>query len=121
MKLKKVFFISIITLVLNGCGDKSSTDLTSEVEEAAPSQFFGIAGYRVGPYGPSGAPIATGYIDYLTLLNERDGGLNGVRLSWEECETEYNTAKGLECYERLKTRNPLGPTAIHPMSTGITY
>ncbi|HSH16841.1 MAG TPA: ABC transporter substrate-binding protein, partial [Verrucomicrobiae bacterium] len=43
------------------------------------------------------------------------------KLTWEECETEYNTAKGLECYERLKTRTATGPTAIHPMSTGITY
>jgi branched-chain amino acid transport system substrate-binding protein len=54
-------------------------------------------------------------------VNERDGGINGVKLSWEECETEYNNTKGVECYERLKTRSATGPTAIHPMSTGLTY
>jgi len=64
---------------------------------------------------------ADGFVDYLKLVNERDGGINGVKLSWEECETEYNNAKGVECYERLKTRSENGPTAIHPMSTGITY
>ena len=60
-------------------------------------------------------------IDYLNMLNERDGGINGVKLTWEECETEYNNARGVECYERLKKRRPTGATVIHPLSTGITY
>jgi branched-chain amino acid transport system substrate-binding protein len=85
------------------------------------TQFIGVTSYRVGPYGANGAAFFTGFIDYLSLVNERDGGVNGVKLSWEECETEYNNAKGLECYERLKSRSANGPTAIHPMSTGITY
>ena len=89
--------------------------------QQAGTQFMGILGYRVGPYGANGAAFFTGMIDYLNLVNERDGGVNGVKLSWEECETEYNNAKGVECYERLKTRSENGPTAIHPMSTGITY
>ena len=89
--------------------------------QQAGTQFMGILGYRVGPYGANGAAFFTGMIDYLNLVNERDGGINGVKLSWEECETEYNNAKGVECYERLKTRSENGPTAIHPMSTGITY
>ncbi|HYJ19213.1 MAG TPA: ABC transporter substrate-binding protein [Burkholderiales bacterium] len=91
------------------------------VAQQAGTQFMGILGYRVGPYGANGAAFFTGMIDYLNLVNERDGGINGVKLSWEECETEYNNAKGVECYERLKTRTATGPTAIHPMSTGITY
>jgi branched-chain amino acid transport system substrate-binding protein len=85
------------------------------------TQFIGITGYRVGPYGANGAAFFSGFIDYLHLVNERDGGVNGVKLSWEECETEYNNTKGVECYERLKTKVATGPTAIHPMSTGITY
>jgi branched-chain amino acid transport system substrate-binding protein len=85
------------------------------------TQFIGITGYRVGPYGANGAAFFSGFIDYLQLVNERDGGVNGVKLSWEECETEYNNTKGVECYERLKTKAATGPTAIHPMSTGITY
>jgi len=89
--------------------------------QQAGTQFMGILGYRVGPYGANGAAFFTGMIDYLSLINERDGGINGVKLSWEECETEYNNAKGVECYERLKARTATGPTAIHPMSTGITY
>ena len=85
------------------------------------TQFIGITSYRVGPYGANGAAFFNGFIDYLQLVNQRDGGVNAVKLSWEECETEYNNTKGVECYERLKTKAATGPTAIHPMSTGITY
>jgi branched-chain amino acid transport system substrate-binding protein len=95
--------------------------VTSDALAQANSQFFGITGYRVGPYGANGAAFFGGFIDYLNLINERDGGVNGVKLTWEECETEYNNTKGVECYERLKTKAATGPTAIHPMSTGITY
>ena len=94
---------------------------TPATAQQAGTQFVGITGYRVGPYGANGAALFGGFIDYLNLVNERDGGVNGIKLTWEECETEYVVAKGLECYERLKTRSPTGPTAIHPLSTGITY
>ena len=39
-----------------------------------------------------------------TLLNARDGGINGVTLVWEECETVYDVPRGMECYERLKAK-----------------
>jgi branched-chain amino acid transport system substrate-binding protein len=76
--------------------------------------------YRTGPYAPSGIPIANGFIDYFTLVNERDGGVNGVKLTWEECETQYDTKQGVECYERLKGKGG-GAAVINPYSTGITY
>jgi branched-chain amino acid transport system substrate-binding protein len=91
------------------------------VAQQPGTQFVGILGYRVGPYGANGAAFFSGFIDYLQLINERDGGINGVKLTWEECETEYNNTKGVECYERVKTMAATGPTAVHPMSTGITY
>ena len=31
--------------------------------------------YRTGPYAPDGIPLANGYADYYTMLNERDGGI----------------------------------------------
>ena len=74
--------------------------------------------YRTGPYAPSGIPVANGFKDYYTLLNERDGGIEGVKIVNEECETSYDTKLGVECYERLKGKNPL---VINPFSTGITY
>jgi branched-chain amino acid transport system substrate-binding protein len=34
--------------------------------------------------------------DYLNMLNERDGGINGVKIRMvEECETGYDTQKGV--------------------------
>ena len=77
--------------------------------------------YRTGPYAPSGTPFANGFWDYLTLINERDGGVNGVKLLVEECETQYDTKQGVECYERLKGKGSTGATVVNPLSTGITY
>ncbi len=85
------------------------------------SIFIPLLVYRTGPYAPSGIPIANGFVDYFTLLNERDGGINGVKVAWEECETQYDTKQGVECYERLKGRGPTGAVLVNPYSTGITY
>ena len=51
------------------------------------------------------------------MLNERDGGIGGVKLVIEECETGYDTKKGVECYEAVKGKNPV---VVNPWSTGIT-
>jgi len=42
-----------------------------------------------------------------------------VKITWEECETGYATDRGVECYERLKTKPFVA--AVQPLSTGITY
>ena len=88
---------------------------------AEDEQFIPLLVYRTGPYAPNGIPVANGYIDYLKLINARDGGVNGVKIAWEECETKYNTKLGVECYEKLKNRGPNGAAMINPYSTGITY
>ena len=90
---------------------------------AAPegAQFFPHLVYRSGPYAPYGIPLADGVADYLTLVNRRDGGIGGVPIAWEECDTGYNTDRGVECYERLKDKGPTGAAAVLPLSTGITY
>src|SRR5664279_1307769 len=65
-------------------------------------QYFPLQSYRVGPYAAGGSGFFGGFIDYLQLINRRDGGVNGVKLTWSECETEYVVERGVECYERLK-------------------
>ncbi|MBL0282431.1 MAG: ABC transporter substrate-binding protein [Zoogloea sp.] len=95
--------------------------LASSAASAAEEQFIGLPSYRVGPYAAGGVGIFGGWIDYMQLINERDGGVNGVKLTWEECETEYNNARGVECYERLKKKGSTGNTVFQPVSTGITY
>jgi branched-chain amino acid transport system substrate-binding protein len=87
--------------------------------DAQNQQFIPILSYRVGPYAAGGSGYFGGAIDYFTLVNSM-GGINGVKLLWEECETEYNAAKGVECYERLKKKNG-GASTVDPLSTGIAY
>ncbi|WP_370230979.1 ABC transporter substrate-binding protein [Cognatishimia sp.] len=79
---------------------------------------FPSLSYRTGPYAAGGIPFADGYADYFTLLNERDGGIGGVATRLLECETGYNTEKGVECYEATKGE---GSLVYQPLSTGITY
>src|ERR1051326_7125031 len=55
------------------------------------------------------------------MVNARDGGINGVKVTYEECETAYDNSKGVECYERLKGKGPTGAALVDPLSTGITY
>lgn len=89
--------------------------------QAQQEQYIGLPSYRVGPYASGGSGIYGGWIDYMMLVNERDGGVGGIKLTWEECETEYNNARGVECYERMKKRGPTGNSVFMPLSTGITY
>ncbi len=88
--------------------------------QAANEQFFPLLSYRVGPYGANGASLFGGMIDYFNYINMK-GGIDGVKITWEECETEYNNAKGVECYERLKSKAQKAPGPLHPLSTGISY
>jgi branched-chain amino acid transport system substrate-binding protein len=86
---------------------------------AQGEQFIPILSYRVGPYAAGGSGYFGGTIDYFNLVNAT-GGINGVKLAWEECETEYNASRGVECYERLKKKGG-GATTVEPLSTGIAY
>ena len=84
---------------------------------AEDSIYVPLFTYRTGPFAGSGTPIADGMHDYLAMLNERDGGIGGVKFMVDECETGYDTKKGLECYDAVKPKNPV---IINPYSTGIT-
>jgi branched-chain amino acid transport system substrate-binding protein len=84
---------------------------------AQDSVYIPLFSYRTGPFAGSGIPIANGMHDYLAMLNARDGGIGGVKLTIEECETGYDTKKGVECYESTKSKSPV---ITNPYSTGIT-
>ena len=88
---------------------------------AQNEQFVPILSYRTGAYAVNGVPFANGSSDYYAMINARDGGINGVKLLVEECETGYATDKGVECYERLKGKGPTGAAFFNPLSTGITF
>ncbi|MEM6616355.1 MAG: ABC transporter substrate-binding protein [Pseudomonadota bacterium] len=84
---------------------------------AEDSVYIPMLTYRTGPFAGSGIPIANGMGDYFAMLNERDGGIGGVKIVTEECETGYDTQRGVECYEGTKGK---GALVYNPYSTGIT-
>lgn len=100
---------------------KLATMAVTAVMAAAPAMadlVFPSLSYRTGPYAAGGIPFADGYADYFNMLNARDGGIGGVEARVLECETGYNTEKGVECYEATKGE---GALVYQPLSTGITY
>jgi len=110
MKLRAILIgllAVVTTLLYTGAGSALAQN----------AQFFPLLVYRTGPYAPNGVPSANGFRDYYDMVNKRDGGINGIKITWEECETSYDTKLGVECYEKLKAK----ATVVHPFSTGITY
>ena len=110
MKLRHLAIAAATVASLSGA-------LLGSAHAQAKEQFFPVLVYRTGAYAPNGVPWANGYVDYLKLVNER-GGINGVKVTFEECETGYATDRGVECYERLKGK---GASVFQPLSTGITF
>ncbi|MBI5419378.1 MAG: ABC transporter substrate-binding protein [Deltaproteobacteria bacterium] len=114
MQTSKKWFSILCVAVVSGVAAPVAT-------VQAADQFVPVPIYRTGPYAAGGTGIFGGMMDYMHMINERDGGVNGVKLTWEECETEYKVDRGVECYERLKNKPPTGAAMFHPLSTGITY
>ncbi|WP_141056103.1 ABC transporter substrate-binding protein [Tepidiphilus succinatimandens] len=113
MKLKKAWLTAVAAATVWGAAGLGTAQ--------AAEQYLGLPSYRVGPYAAGGTGVFGGWIDYMKLINEREGGVNGVKLVWQECETEYNNARGVECYERLKKQGDQQNVLFAPVSTGITF
>jgi branched-chain amino acid transport system substrate-binding protein len=112
MKLRQLTLAAV--MVASSLGGMATSAIAQD-----KVQFFPSLTGRTGPVAPNATPFANGYWDYMKLVNER-GGINGVKTLVEECETAYDTARGVECYERLKGKNG-GATVFQPLSTGITF
>ena len=108
---------NLVLSVSMACAALAGAVVPAAAMAQAKEQFFPVLVYRTGAYAPNGVPWANGYVDYLKLTNAR-GGINGVKVSFEECETGYATDKSVECYERLKGK---GATVFQPLSTGATF
>src|SRR5262245_42499149 len=114
MRLKHQWWSGLVAAMLSGLVGVTAVP-------AADAQFLPVLGQREGATKVVGIPLFNGYIAYVTLLNERDGGIHGVPLVWEECETVYDVDRGVECYERLKREGTTGAAVFHTVSTPLTY
>lgn len=108
------FALGTVAAVLAGATALTAVPVQAQAQDTI---YVPLLTYRTGPFANSGIPIADGMHDYLRMLNERDGGIGGAKLVIEECETGYDTKKGIECYESTKGK---GPVVYNPYSTGIT-
>ena len=72
--------------------------------------------FRTGPFAAAGTPLMDGQRDYMLMLNERDGGINGIRLNYDECETGFSVDKAVECYDRARASS----LVTQPWSPAIT-
>src|SRR5690606_12443331 len=108
-----------IVLAAAAVATSASALVSASAWAQAKEQYLPLLSYRTGAYAPNRTPTANGIVDYYKLGNAR-GGINGVMLLVEECETMYDTARSVECYERLKDKNG-GAALIHPWSTGATF
>ena len=83
MKTHKWLFsllgIMLITMISSVLCIAAESDPTKE-------QFIPVMTYKTGPFAAGGSGVAGGYEDYMALLNLRDGGINGVKFVWEECD-----------------------------------
>ena len=93
-KLKKISAVCVMmTAFISGM-------ILPQSAYSGETQYFPIASSRVGPYSAMGTGYYGAQIDYMNYVN-MTGGVNGVMLTWQECETEYNAVKTVECYQRL--------------------
>ncbi len=100
-----------------------ATALTAPALAASPpEQYLPLLTYRVGPFAPSGLSIWAGFLDTIRYYNEVKGGIDGVKIVTEECETGWLAEKGVECYERLKGgKDGSAVPLIQPWSAPISY
>ena len=109
-KISAIFFAAIFSLSL----------LPQNLFAQAKTQYFPIPSSRVGPYSAMGTGYYGAQIDYMNYVNAT-GGVNGVMLTWQECETEYNAAKTVECYQRLMTKDGQKMVVFDTLGTPGAY
>ncbi len=113
--MKKVILKTLTaSMIVAGTFGVSAALKAQPTEQYAP-----LLTYRTGSFAPLGIGWGDGKIDYLELVNAQ-GGINGVKIKFEECETAYATDRGVECYERMKHAHG-GASAFDTQSTGITF
>ena len=118
MKMVRKFTLIILSLgLMVSLLAISENSKASEKKKDPLKQYVAVLLYRTGPFAAGGSGLGSAWEDYMQLQNMK-GGVNGVMYDWEECETAYSVPRAIECYERVKDKNP---AFIQPFSTGAVY
>ncbi len=96
------------------------TMVLPQVSYSAETQYMTVPSSRTGPYSAMGTGYYGAQIDYMNYVN-MTGGVNGVMLTWQECETEYNAAKTVECYQRLMEKDGQKMVVFDTLGTPGAY
>jgi len=120
-KLNKTLRVQLAALAVLGliCS-MLVTPKIAIADDHVETQYFPIASSRVGPYSAMGTGYYGAQIDYMNYVN-MNGGVNGVMLTWQECETEYNAVKTVECYQRLLEKDGQKIVAFDTLGTPGAY
>ena len=86
--------------------------VTPTAIQAETAQYIPLPTYRTGPYASSGELWWAGLLDYFRYVNEVEGGIDGVKLNYEEFETEWSPDRTVEVYERVKNGKDGSPLAF---------
>lgn len=76
--------------------------VTTVPARAADAIVVALLTNRTGPAGMVGTRVANGLRDYFELLDQRDGGIAGMRVRIVECEVASQAALALDCYAQAK-------------------
>ncbi len=106
--MRKLFLTTILAATLAAPWLPS----LSPAYAASAEQYVPLPTYRVGPYASSGTLWWAGELDYFRYINEVEGGVDGVKLNYEEFETEWSPDRTVEVYERVKNGKDGSPLAF---------
>lgn len=108
-------------VVLFGVAIVSVGFIVVMIVQVQNEQFILGLVYCIGAYVFNGILFVDGVVDYILMLNVCDGGINGVKIFFEECEIGYVTDCGVECYECFKGKGLIGVVYFSLLSIGIIF
>ncbi|MDK6203838.1 ABC transporter substrate-binding protein, partial [Oligella urethralis] len=79
----KKFMIKSLAAAMTVAG---TFGVSAALKAQPAEQYLPLLTYRTGSFAPLGIAWGDGKIDYLELVNAQ-GGVNGVKIRFEECET----------------------------------
>ena len=98
--------MKLIASILGAAAFALSFGAVAQNEQFIPANF-----YWVGPYAPGGSGFGGGIIDYLQMLNERDGGINGAAYLYNSGGVASYTARLEQLNDRMTATQSFDPAA----------